>query len=188
MRNEKMMGTIPGVTVEEYIRYWGKYWAVTAGILVWNTNKSSKKIGYTLRFLRRNKHIYREVIMKKTANKGNRYLTWVLRTLLILMILFWALFSLDVFEEEHGFWNIFAAFLMHNIPVILIIAWKREHIGGMLLMLCILGFTIFLIAGSGRFMYGTLIMVGIPFLIGAMFVVNHYLLSNKKAVNNTPPS
>jgi len=131
--------------------------------------------------------------MKKTTNKGNRYLTWVLRILLILMILFWALFSLDVFEYHQGFWNILVAFLMHNIPVfvmifILIIAWKWEHIGGILLMLCILGFTTFLIARSGRFMYGTLIMVGIPFLIGAMFVVNHYLLGNKKAVNNTPPS
>ena len=130
--------------------------------------------------------------MKKTTNKGNRYLTWVLRILLILMILFWALFSLDVFEYHQGFWNILVAFLMHNIPVfvmifILIIAWKWEHIGGILLMLCILGFTTFLIA-RGRFMYGTLIMVGIPFLIGAMFVVNHYLLGNKKAVNNTPPS
>ena len=131
--------------------------------------------------------------MNRTANKGNRNLTWVLHILLILMILFWTLFSLDVFEEEQGFWNILVAFLMHNIPVfvmifILIIAWKWEHMGGILLMLCILGFTIFLIGGSGRFMYGTLIMVGIPFLIGAMFVVNHYLLGNKKSVNNTPPS
>jgi len=164
--------------------------------------------------------------MKKTTNKGNRYLTWVLRILLILMILFWALFSLDVFEYHQGFWNILVAVLMHNIPVfgmlfmlfsfdvfsegqtfwkailaflmhnvftfalliVLFIAWKWEHIGGMLLMLCILGFTTFLIARSGRFMYGTLILVGIPFLIGAMFVVNHYLLGNKKSVNNTPPS
>ena len=131
--------------------------------------------------------------MKKTTHKGNRYLTWVLRILLILMILFWALFSLDVFEEEQGFWNILVAFLMHNIPVfvmifILIIAWKREHIGGMLLMLFSLGFTAFIIARMGQFMWGTLIMVGIPFLIGAMFVINHYLLGNKKSVNNSPPS
>jgi len=123
--------------------------------------------------------------MKKTTNKGNRYLTWVLRTLFILLIVFWALFSLDVFQEE-GFWNILVGFLMHNIPVfvmiiILVIAWKREHIGGMLLMLGMLGFTIFLMARSGEFMFniGTLIMMGIPFLIGALFVVNHYLLGKK---------
>jgi len=122
--------------------------------------------------------------MKKPTNKGNQNLTWVLRILLILMILFWALFSLDVFTEQQGFWNILVGFLMHNIPVfvmiiILIIAWKWEHIGGMLLMLCVLGFAFFIFARSGRFMYGTLIMVGIPFLIGAMFVVNHYLLGKK---------
>jgi hypothetical protein len=122
--------------------------------------------------------------MKKTTNKGNRYLTWVLRTLLILLIVFWAMFSFDVFQEEQGFWNILVGFLMHNIPVfvmiiILVIAWKREHIGGMLLMLGMLGFTIFLMAGSGEFMFGTLIMMGIPFLIGALFVVNHYLLGKK---------
>ena len=121
--------------------------------------------------------------MKKTTNKGNRYLTWVLRTLFILLIAFWALFSIDVFQEE-GFWNILVGFLMHNIPVfvmiiILVIAWKREHIGGMLLMLGMLGFTIFLMAGSGEFMFATLIMMGIPFLIGALFVVNHYLLGKK---------
>jgi hypothetical protein len=122
--------------------------------------------------------------MKKTTNKGNRYLTWVLRTLLILLIVFWALFSITVFQTEKGFWNILVGFLMQNIPVfvmiiILIIAWKREHIGGMLLMLGMLGFTIFLMAGSRELMYGTLIMVGIPFLIGALFVVNHYLLGKK---------
>jgi len=123
--------------------------------------------------------------MKKATNKGNRSLTWVLRVFLILLIVFWAMFSLDVFQEE-GFWNILVGFLMHNIPVfvmiiILVIAWKREHIGGMLLMLGILGFTIFLMARSGEFMFGigTLIMMGIPFLIGALFVVNHYLLGKK---------
>ena len=131
--------------------------------------------------------------MTKSTDRGNRHLTWILRILLILMILFWALFSLDVFEENQGFWNILVAFLMHNVPsflmiFILIVAWKWEHIGGMLLMLCIFGFAIFFIVRSGQFSYGTLIMVGIPFLIGAMFVVNHYLLDNKKAVNNSLPS
>jgi hypothetical protein len=128
----------------------------------------------------------KEVIMKKSTNKGSRYLTWILRILLILVILFWALFSIEAFQFEKGFWNILTALLMGNIPVfamiiILIIAWKREHIGGMLLMLCIVGFTTYLIiAGHGGIGYPILIMIGIPFLIGAMFVVNHYLLGNKK--------
>ena len=69
-----------------------------------------------------------------TAIKGNIYLTWTLRILLMIMIVLFALFSMDVFEGEQGFWDTTVAFLMHNIPsfvmiIILIIAWKREDIG-----------------------------------------------------------
>lgn len=132
-------------------------------------------------------------IMKKITKNGNPYLSWVLRILLILMILFWALFSIDVFEEEQGFWNIVVAFLMHNIPVfvmiiILIVAWKWENIGGILLMLGIIGISIFFFSRSGRFMYGTFIMVGIPFLIGGLFIINYYLLGNKQAAEDSPAS
>lgn len=120
----------------------------------------------------------------RATNTGNHYVSWTLRVLLILMILFFALFSLDVFDEGQGFWDTTVAFMMHNIPsfamiIILIIAWKWEHIGGALLMLCVLGFAIFLFVRSGNFMYGTLIMVGTPFLIGIMFVINHYYLGKK---------
>ena len=125
--------------------------------------------------------------MKKSVNKGNRTVTWILRILLILVILLWALFSLEAFQYAKGFWDILTAFLMQNIPVfvmiiVLVIAWKREHIGGMLLMLCLIGFTAYFIGGPGGFeLFGLLIMVGIPFSIGAMFVVNHYLLGKKTA-------
>jgi len=121
----------------------------------------------------------------KTKMPGNPVVTWILRGFLIFMILFFALFSLDVFEEEGSFWEIVAGFLIHNIPsfvmiIILVIAWKREHLGGLLLMLCMLGFGIFFYARSGNFMYGTVIMLGIPFLIGALFVVNHYYIGKKQ--------
>jgi len=124
----------------------------------------------------------------KTKIQGNPYLSWVLRILLIIMILFFALFSLDVFEEGNGFWEILGDFLMHNVPsfvmiIILIIAWRNELIGGILLMLGVLGFGIFLFFRMDTFMYGTVIMLGIPFLIGALFVVNHYYLGGKQETN-----
>ena len=124
----------------------------------------------------------------KTNIHGNLYVTWALRILLIIMILFFALFSFDVFEEGKGFWDVVAAFLMHNIPsfvmiIILVIAWKRENVGGILLMLCALGFGIFLFFRMDKSMLGTFVMLGIPFLIGALFVVNYYYLG-KKQVNN----
>jgi hypothetical protein len=123
----------------------------------------------------------------KTNIQGNPIISWVLRILLMITILLFSLFSFDVFEENLGFWDTTLAFLMHNIPTlvmitILIIAWKWENIGGILLMLGILGFAIFLGLSSGRFMTGTVILLGIPFLIGAMFVVNHYFLNKKQTV------
>lgn len=131
--------------------------------------------------------------MKKSPQRGNVYLSWVLRILLILTILVFALFSIDVFEEEKGFWNIATGLLMHNIPamvmiIILIIAWKRENIGGILLILCILGFATFLFARSGNFMWGTAMMLGIPFLIGALFIINYYLIDFKPPTNKTTPT
>jgi len=118
----------------------------------------------------------------KTNIQGNSYLSWVLRILLIITILLFALFSLDVFEEGKDFWEILADLFMHNLPsfvmiIILIIAWRNELIGGVLLMLGVLGFGIFLYFKIDHVTN----MLGIPFLIGALFVVNHYFLGKKQA-------
>ena len=119
-----------------------------------------------------------------TSSIGNKTVSWILRILLILMIVLFALFSMDVFGEDQSFWDTALALLMHNIPsivmiIILIIAWKRENIGGALLMLGSLGFAVFLFFKMDSFMWGTVIMVGIPFLIGLMFVINHQFLGKK---------
>ena len=123
--------------------------------------------------------------MNKITNKGNHTMTLVLRILLIIMILFFALFSLDVFEDGGKFWDMVLGFIMHNIPsfvmiIILIIAWKRENIGGILLMFGILGVGVFLMFRMDNFMWGTVIMLGIPFIIGLLFVINHYYLGKEK--------
>ena len=117
----------------------------------------------------------------KTKIQGNPYVSWVLRILLIGMILLFALFSLDVFEEGKGFWETLADFLGHNLPsfvmiIFLIIAWRNELIGGILLILGVIGFGIFL---HFRLNHVTN-MLAIPFLIGALFVVNHYFLGKKQ--------
>ena len=45
---------------------------------------------------------------------------WSPRILLILFILFLALFSLDVFDEAAGFWQTALALLMHNLPSLIL--------------------------------------------------------------------
>ncbi|NOX84972.1 MAG: hypothetical protein GXO86_03245 [Chlorobi bacterium] len=127
----------------------------------------------------------------KTIDHGNIFVSWALRFLLIVTIFLWGLFSLDVFNEGYNFWETIGAFLVHNIPsflmiIVLIIAWKRENVGGALLLLLVLCFVIFFVIQSGRFMYGTFIMFGLPFIIGVMFLVNHYFLGKKQEEEKPP--
>ena len=112
------------------------------------------------------------------TKKGNRYLSWVLRIFLILVALFFMMFSFDVFGEGRSFGEVLVAFLMHNIFTfgligILIIAWKREHFGGILLI----AVGIFMIFFFGPFdmMYGTWIMISLPVIVGILFLCNYYL-------------
>jgi hypothetical protein len=64
-------------------------------------------------------------------------LFWTPRVLSIAFIAFLSIFALDVFDEHLGFWQTVLAFIMHQIPVFvliiaLILAWRWEWIGAVL--------------------------------------------------------
>ena len=66
-----------------------------------------------------------------------RLLFWAPRILGILFALFVSIFALDVFGEGYGFWGTVVAFLIHLIPVyVLLIAlavgWRWEWAGALL--------------------------------------------------------
>ncbi len=66
-----------------------------------------------------------------------RTLFWTPRVLAMSYILFLSMFALDVFSEEHGFWQILFAVSIHLIPSFvliagLILAWRWEWIGAAL--------------------------------------------------------
>ncbi len=59
---------------------------------------------------------------------------WIPRILCILFSVFITLFSFDVFGQETNFWTTLLAFIIHNIPTIIIISvlvlsWKWSWIG-----------------------------------------------------------
>lgn len=61
----------------------------------------------------------------------NKFVYWTPKILGIILVLFLALMSLDVFEGNYGFWGTILALFMHNIPalillIVLIISWKYE--------------------------------------------------------------
>lgn len=83
-------------------------------------------------------------------NTTDKIIHWIPRIICILAILFVSMFAFDVFSPDLTIWQQIIALLIHLIPSfiltgILIIAWKWEKIGGIILtstgvILCILVF------------------------------------------------
>lgn len=118
-------------------------------------------------------------------NVSIKIIHWLPRILCILAILFISLFALDAFNPEKTFWQQIGDFLMHLIPsfvliIFLIIAWKREFIGGILFILIGLGFSPFIFMHNYKMNQSVwmslmiILMITIPFIIiGILFIVSH---------------
>jgi len=113
--------------------------------------------------------------MGKTTDK---FIFWTPRVLSILFLLFLAMFSLDVFEENLGFWGTLLGLFMHNIPVfvlaiVLIIAWKRDLVGAVFYALAGLAYIVSLFTRGGGFqpfmISWVVIISGPAFLIAGLF-------------------
>ncbi len=105
-------------------------------------------------------------------------LLWAPRMLLIVFALFLVIFSLDVFEEGKGAMEIGVAFVVHNIPsmivgLVVFAAWRREWIG---LVACLVLAVAWIVWALGRFPLAVyFIMTGPLFLIAALYAVNWHL-------------
>ena len=112
----------------------------------------------------------------KKKQKKNQVLFWSPRILTIIYILFISLFALDVFSE-YSFPEALIALFMHLIPTflligLLVIAWKKEFIGGIIFLVLAVVFTIFF--NTYRELITLLLISGPVFLIGTLFLINHY--------------
>lgn len=124
--------------------------------------------------------------MANMKKKVNKFIYWTPRILSIIFILFLALFSLDVFEGNYGFWGTIIGLFIHNIPamillIVLIISWKHEIVGGVA----------FILAGIAHMAFSllredvepwyvsfatSLIIIAVPaFIIASLFFANWFL-------------
>jgi hypothetical protein len=106
---------------------------------------------------------------------------WLPRILAILFIMMISLFAFDVFEGNTPFGEKLLGFLIHLAPtyvlvILLVIAWKRPLPCGILYILA--GCSYFLLT-SDQHWSAYLIMVGIPAVIGILFI-DEYSLAKKK--------
>jgi hypothetical protein len=78
----------------------------------------------------------------------NNILFWLPRILMVILICLMGLLSLDVFGMEGSLLEKIGGFLIHNVPVFILIlslvfAWKKEKMGGIIFIILGLAFTIF---------------------------------------------
>src|SRR3989339_1513401 len=120
--------------------------------------------------------------MEKRVGK---FIYWAPRILSIIFILFLALFSLDVFEGNYGFWGTIAGLFMHNIPamillIVLLISWKHEIVGGIgfilagILYIAMILMNIITSGFEWYYLSWAVQISGIAFFIGIMFLVGWF--------------
>ncbi len=120
---------------------------------------------------------------------------WTPRVICILAILFVSMFALDSFSPELSIWQQIGGFLIHLIPsyillAFLLIAWKWELVGGILLLLISIGFSPFIYLHNFNMNHSVLMslqiifMINFPFMLsGSLFIWEHFI-KNKKRLNN----
>ncbi len=130
------------------------------------------------------KRIKKNKIKFPKVKKG--WIFWTPRILSIIFVLFLALFSLDVFDGNYGFWGTVLAFLMHSIPsivllIILIISWKYEIVGGIAFILAGLAYTILTVVRTAMssphewYMLAWAVQIAGPaFFIGILFLIGWF--------------
>jgi hypothetical protein len=115
-----------------------------------------------------------------------KILHWSPRVLCILAILFISLFALDAFSPELPLWKQITGFLIHLIPsyiliALLVLAWKKEFIGGLLFMIIGLVFTPIIYNHNYAMNHSVALSlwivagITIPFvLVGLLFIISHF--------------
>ncbi len=104
-------------------------------------------------------------------------LFWTPRVLGGMFLLLLGLSSLDVFAMGAGFWETVVAFLAHNIPVFLLLAFylpglRWEWVAGVGFLLFAAWYRIF---SPGESPVTYLLLAGIPALVGMLFLAGWVL-------------
>ena len=110
--------------------------------------------------------------------------SWILRGLLLLVALFFMMFSFDVFSMDGTLLQKIGGFLVHNIFTIFVLlvlwlAWKRENLAGILLL--VMSVCMIFLFGTTGIRGGTWFMISLPAVMGLLFLANYYLIRTKKA-------
>lgn len=101
------------------------------------------------------------------------FVYWAPRVLGILMVIFLALFSFDVFDMDATFQEKTIGFLIHNIPsflliLLLVVSWRRELVGAVIYPLLGLAYSLANLDEHWSVhaaITGPLVLIGLLFLL-----------------------
>ncbi|MFH1404569.1 MAG: hypothetical protein ABIH21_00530 [Patescibacteria group bacterium] len=108
-------------------------------------------------------------------SKKNKIIIWAPRIIIIAIIAFMSLLSFDVFGEGYGFPEVLLALFMHLLPqiimlVILVLAWKKPLIGG-IVFICLGVFALYFFRAYEEII--SFLIISAPLLIsGVLFIVS----------------
>jgi len=119
-----------------------------------------------------------------------RLFHWLPRILCILAILFVSMFALDSFSPGHTIWQQLGTFFIHLIPsyiltAILIIAWKWEKIGGIILIVIGLALSPFVFMLNYNRTHSVWVslfiiaMITFPFVVVGILFITSYNMKKK---------
>ena len=119
---------------------------------------------------------------------------WIPRIIIILLILWLTLFTLDAFNPKNTLGQNILALIKHNIfpptlPLLLmlILTWKQPLWGGIILLLLGTAFNVMIVVFMKRYHVTDFLFCALPILIAAvLFFLAHYYRTPIEIPSETP--
>lgn len=113
-----------------------------------------------------------------------KLIRWTPRVLSICLVVLLFMLSLDVFEIDATLTELLLAFLMHNIPaliltLVIILSWKKPWIGAIIFALAGLFYIVFLLFMDRPLMFGAIMTLSLPAFISSVFYYLDFRQSKK---------
>ena len=116
----------------------------------------------------------------------NKVILWTPRILSIMLIIFLSMFSFDVFELDDVSYRLALGFVVHNIPVIvlviaLIFSWKYPLVGACTYIGAGIFYAIWMLIAGEPVMVDAIFILGLPaVIIGVLFLISSKKSSSSK--------
>ncbi|MBU0906664.1 MAG: hypothetical protein KKD18_01955 [Nanoarchaeota archaeon] len=116
----------------------------------------------------------------KSKGMGKGWMFWTPRVIGLALILFLAIFSLDVFDGNYDFLGTLLALFMHNLPSIvlaffLIVFWNKGIVPGAVFILGGLVYVVLILTNRNFewFMLLWILQISVPaFFVGILFILD----------------